>query len=256
MTTFPKFPGKEINYLRAQIARISAACLIAPQGMYMLAEDEEDVDDEEENEVKTNYVLDEEYEGQSLLNLLDPNMDYWVHICNELLNQGRVIWWNPKGDVPEEEALEEEEQEEEEEKEEEEEPEIGKQLLTPAAEDSFDLSVPAWNVRCSSVIDVNKGFAIAVSNTWPGAYAIAKDRRSENIYFGWGLKHQAKGGFAPLQLPSYEYQYQFGDGIIEEDDPTPEMEEEYRQSLIKRMEEGEAEGEGEGELEVEEEEED
>lgn len=48
MNTFPAFPGKEINYLRAQIARISASCHISPQGLYMLVEDDDDDDDDED----------------------------------------------------------------------------------------------------------------------------------------------------------------------------------------------------------------
>lgn len=46
--------------------------------------------------VRTEYVLDEEFEGQSLINLLEPNMEYWCHHNNEILPQGRITWWKPK----------------------------------------------------------------------------------------------------------------------------------------------------------------
>ena len=45
--TFPPFPGNESNYLRAQIARISATTHISPSGYYQTPEDEEE---EEEGE--------------------------------------------------------------------------------------------------------------------------------------------------------------------------------------------------------------
>ena len=37
----PPFPGTERNYLRAQIARIAAATVLAPSGYYQAGEDEE-----------------------------------------------------------------------------------------------------------------------------------------------------------------------------------------------------------------------
>ena len=48
MVTFPPFPGpgKEMNYLRAQIARITATTQISPNGYFASPEDEEE--DEEE----------------------------------------------------------------------------------------------------------------------------------------------------------------------------------------------------------------
>ncbi len=47
--SFPPFPGNEANYLRAQIARISAGTLISPAGFYAFEEDEEE-DEEGEGE--------------------------------------------------------------------------------------------------------------------------------------------------------------------------------------------------------------
>lgn len=46
MATYPPFPGKEENYLRAQIARITATTQISPQGYYQF-EDEEEEEPEE-----------------------------------------------------------------------------------------------------------------------------------------------------------------------------------------------------------------
>ena len=42
VVSYPPFPGNESNYLRAQIARISATTHISPLGYYMFEEEEED----------------------------------------------------------------------------------------------------------------------------------------------------------------------------------------------------------------------
>ena len=47
IVSYPPFNGTEANYLRAQIARISAGTQISPAGFYLFEEDE---DEEEEAE--------------------------------------------------------------------------------------------------------------------------------------------------------------------------------------------------------------
>lgn len=46
--TYPSFPGTEKNYLRAQIARITAATQISPIGFYRFGEGGGDEEEEEE----------------------------------------------------------------------------------------------------------------------------------------------------------------------------------------------------------------
>jgi len=46
VVSYPPFPGNEANYLRALIARISAATHISPQGYYIFEEDEDEEIDE------------------------------------------------------------------------------------------------------------------------------------------------------------------------------------------------------------------
>ena len=46
VTTFPPFPGSEMHYLRAQIARISATTHISPSGYFQSPEEEEEEEDE------------------------------------------------------------------------------------------------------------------------------------------------------------------------------------------------------------------
>ena len=55
ITSYPEFPGKELHYLRAQIARITSATTISPLGA--LQRHDPDADEEEEEE-------EEEIEGQ------------------------------------------------------------------------------------------------------------------------------------------------------------------------------------------------
>lgn len=45
VVSYPPFPGNEANYLRAQIARISATTHISPLGYYMFEEEEEEDDE-------------------------------------------------------------------------------------------------------------------------------------------------------------------------------------------------------------------
>ena len=52
IVSYPPFPGNEMNYLRAQIARISAGGHISPAGYFMF-EEEEDEDDEGEGNSTT-----------------------------------------------------------------------------------------------------------------------------------------------------------------------------------------------------------
>ncbi|KAJ4442662.1 hypothetical protein ANN_04251 [Periplaneta americana] len=176
--TFPAFPGKEKNYLRAQIARISAATQVSPLGFYQFSEEEEEVPEEEE--VQLNYVENPDYEPVPLKDLIDPSMSFWVHHTLPILKQGRCEWWNPKTKVGEE--GEEEVEEEEEDVEEGEQREVGPVLLTPLSEDATLETVPPWSVRQSS--ERLPDFAVAVirSNLWPGAYAYAINRSlQENL---------------------------------------------------------------------------
>ena len=50
VVSYPPFPGKEENYLRAQIARITATTHISPQGYYQFEEEEEEPDEAEGKE--------------------------------------------------------------------------------------------------------------------------------------------------------------------------------------------------------------
>ncbi|XP_069699823.1 radial spoke head protein 6 homolog A [Periplaneta americana] len=255
--TFPAFPGKEKNYLRAQIARISAATQVSPLGFYQFSEEEEEVPEEEE--VQLNYVENPDYEPVPLKDLIDPSMSFWVHHTLPILKQGRCEWWNPKTKVGEE--GEEEVEEEEEDVEEGEQREVGPVLLTPLSEDATLETVPPWSVRQSSQRLPDFAVAVIRSNLWPGAYAYAINRKFDNIYVGWGHKYVTHN-YTPPPVEAIQTEYPLGPEIMEIADPTPEDEEAWRLAHEKKkptpeeVEEEEEEDEGEDEEEEEDEEED
>lgn len=86
MNSFLPFHGTEADYLRAQIARISSATHIAPEGFYNRLGEGEDDDDLgwqyriEENETYTERPVSE------------LTLDNWVHSAPYILPQGRATW--------------------------------------------------------------------------------------------------------------------------------------------------------------------
>ncbi|KAK5648877.1 hypothetical protein RI129_003769 [Pyrocoelia pectoralis] len=264
--TYPNFPGNEGNYLRAQIARISAGTQISPLGFYTFkpggggGEEEEEEEEEAEGEegegprMKTNCFENRRYEPPPTGDLLDNSMSFWVHHILHILPQGRTSWWNPNPKVDTgEEAEGEEEEDEEKQAAAGPEPEIGPPLLTPLSEDASLDAVPAWSVRISSNILPEYALVVVRSNLWPGAYCFTTQGKIfHNLYIGFGHKHVAQN-FTPLPLPFVEQDYLIGPEIMEMTDPTGAEEEQWRIDHLPKLPPAE-EGEEEGELEEEEEE--
>ncbi|XP_073931951.1 radial spoke head protein 4 homolog A isoform X2 [Castor canadensis] len=128
--SYPPFPGNESNYLRAQIARISAGTHVSPLGFYQFGEEE----GEEEEEVEGGRVSFEEnpdFEGIQVVDLVD-SLSNWVHHVQHILPQGRCNWFNP---IQQNEEEAEEEGEEKGEEPDYIEQEVGPPLLTPISED-------------------------------------------------------------------------------------------------------------------------
>lgn len=111
IVTYPEFPGNEKNYLRAQIARISAGekiikekrrvevgCVgtqISPLGFYTFGEGGGGGEDEEEEEeeavaegAKTTYRENPKYDPIPIQDLTDGSMSFWVHHTLYILPQG------------------------------------------------------------------------------------------------------------------------------------------------------------------------
>ncbi|XP_057315110.1 radial spoke head protein 4 homolog A-like [Hydractinia symbiolongicarpus] len=220
VVSYPPYPGNEANYLRAQIARISAATHISPQGYYIFEEDEEE---EDEEEGRTSFVTNEDFEGIPVGDLCDPSFAFWVHHNQYILPQGRTSWFDPN--FKNEEEIEDEEDEEEEEREEPEdtEPEEGPALLTPLSEDEAIKDTPAWTAIKSTSLVSQYAIAVMHSNLWPGAHAFATDKKFDNVYIGHGLKYSAEN-YSPPPPPAVQDEYPSGPEITEAEDPTVEQE--------------------------------
>ncbi|XP_068981711.1 radial spoke head protein 6 homolog A [Bombus flavifrons] len=255
--TFPPFPGTEKNYLRAQIARISATTQVSPIGFFTFGAGDEEEELMEEVEEGGELSENVHYDPLPIKDLIDPSMSNWCHHAPYLLKQGRVVWWNPKAaqeEVKEEEVGEEEEEETRAGPE----AEVGPPLLTPLSEDAIVDSIIPWRVLQSSHVQLDQAVALIRSNIWPGAFAFACGRRFANVYIGWGHKYITYN-YSPPSMPPVQDQYIIGPEIMEIQDPTFEQEEAYRISQMPPppvMPMGEEEEEGVEEEEEEEEEED
>ncbi|VDM18787.1 unnamed protein product [Hydatigera taeniaeformis] len=252
---FPPFPGTEAHYLRAQVARISAATQLAPQNFFQLRQDDNDDGGEEEEEdeemVQVECEENEEYVAQPLDEM---ELEQWVHCRPYILPQGRVTWWNPlevedetgsesgsTGDdnkIPPLRGFGVEHQ-----------PERGPPILTPITEDLEVHGQVPWTIR-----RFPGGLYLRISSLlWPGAHTIAWEGAFENVYVGWGLKATGPGGFQTT-LPAI--QHETIEEPVEQTDPTPE--EEAAKEEGKSTENGENSEDGDddyGEDEEEEEEE-
>ncbi|XP_076234627.1 radial spoke head protein 4a [Calliopsis andreniformis] len=230
--TFPPFPGTERNYLRAQIARISAATLVSPIGFYSFGGGDEE--EELGEEVEEGGALSENphYDPLPVKDLVDPAMSNWCHHAPYILKQGRTVWWNP--DKKDEEGLGEEEELEDEEEElgiGQAQREVGPPLLTPLSEDAIVDSIIPWTATQSSRVQPDFAVALVRSNIWPGAFAFASGKRCANVYIGWGHKYLAFN-YSPPPMPPVQDQYKMGPEIMEIQDPTFEQEEAYRISRL------------------------
>nr|XP_020138859.1 radial spoke head protein 6 homolog A isoform X2 [Microcebus murinus] len=245
--SYPPFPGNEANYLRAQIARISAATQISPLGFYQFGEEEGD-EEEEGGAGRDSYEENPDFEGIPVLELVD-SMANWVHHTQHILPQGRCTWVNPLQKTEEEEELGEEEEKADEGLEEVEQ-EVGPPLLTPLSEDAEIMHMSAWTARVSCTLCPQYSVAIVRSNLWPGAYTYATGKKFENIYIGWGHKYSPEN-FNPALPAPIQQEYPSGPEIMEMSDPTVEEEQALKaaqeQALAAAEEEEEDEEEDEDE---------
>lgn len=256
VNSFPKFPGIEMNLLRAQIARISAGTQVSPAGYFRFDEGEE-ADDAFDIAAGQGgkIILNRDFEPLTVKDLTDPTCTFWVHHTAHILKQGRTVWYNVNQKGPKEriEGMEDEEEGEEAPPFKDVMGEKGPPLLTSCAEDLFMEAVPPWTVKPAIELAPHEGCVYVRSNLWPGSYSFAFGRKIGFMYHGWGMKAVSYGYTPPPPyLPMKEYP--LGPDIIEITDPTPYQEEEYRLKLaewLKKREQhpmpmGEGEG-GEGE---------
>lgn len=85
IVSYPPFPGNEANYLRAQIARISAGTQVSPLGFYQFREEE---GEEEEEGARDSVEENLDFEGIPVQDMAD-SLSAWVHHTQHILMQVR-----------------------------------------------------------------------------------------------------------------------------------------------------------------------
>ncbi|NWW89033.1 RSH4A protein, partial [Rhynochetos jubatus] len=210
IVSFPPFPGNEANYLRAQIARISAGTQISPIGFYQFAEEEGDREEEGRRDM---YEENPNFQPLPVAEMVD-SLSTWVPHAESILQQGRCVWLNPFQKSEEEEEEEEEKAEEPDEQQQ----EIGPPLLTPVSEDEGIQNTPPRTAQPSTNLIPQYAVAILQSNRWPGAYVFASGKKFGNIYFGWGHKYNPES-HAPALPPLVQAEYPSGTDTAETRDP-------------------------------------
>lgn len=209
---FPRFPWKEVAYLRAQISRITQACTVAPKGVYTVdeeAEPEEQVPAENEE-----YTGLNPYKGDLL--------DNWQFTRPGLLKQGRCTPFVAEG----------EEEEEEDEEEMSEEKKAEKARLEALKEKAFKplltLSTAGsefWRTYVTPSVHDANCYAVATSLSWPGAVTVAQGKTNTFFYTGWGHK-QLSDNYSPPTPPPFAPEYNLledpkrapkGDGLTPEE---------------------------------------
>jgi len=171
--SYPPFPGKEKNLLRATIAVIVSETSISPDGFF-------DLDDAEDPPVikpAEAEAFNERF-PKSANDLKEP--DGWKHHEIELNKIGRIL--------PLPEQLD----------------ESGEPIVPDEVVESVGPLEPikpeVWSVRtCPGGAGFNPNSIVVMrSLRWPGAVAIANSRRFSNIYVGNGLPYAATSYSPPL----------------------------------------------------------
>ncbi|CAF3455909.1 unnamed protein product [Rotaria socialis] len=232
---FPPYPGLERDYLRAQIARITATTHISPAGFYILTDNNDEEEAEEmtfNNERKDpNIILNPEFNNDptnpiTVEQLVDKDLQEWVHSLPEILSQGRTRFWRPPSTLATHFSKEGGEEEEEEGNDDNEETldrnsvEIPAPLLQPIGDDkNLHTSQISWSIGLTMSIMHEYSLCYVRSNVWPGAFTLGHAGNFFNLYVGWGQKYEQ---FSPSQtsLPKVEFAKEF----IEKNDPTVEVE--------------------------------
>merc|ERR1711971_403861 len=240
----------ELNILRAQIARISSATQVSPQGFFTSndqkdSEDEsEGVSEEDNDDVinKLNCIENVDFEEIPLSELCDTSLTNWVHHMAYILPQGRCTWWNPNqiekkaGNGDGEDEMENSEEKSEPNDSENAliennirpEPEVGPPLLSALTEDLPLNGCPAWNIVLKSS-DPNQNLELDLSycNLNFGQELMHLQNQVADgilIYVGWGIKYEGGQGFSPVTISQPMSEYVAGKDTQEVDDPSIEDE--------------------------------
>jgi len=194
VNSYPPFPGKEAEYLAAQIARITRGATMTIEGLWSVTEDDEtgatiikikEVGGEDPFEVKKS--------GPEGLSAEEGWKAAWVHhpmYTSILAKMGRCTW--PVKPVPEGEDPPEDEEEKEE-----------PEPLSKNLEEEVGIGeVPPFSVRLATPVLGDFSPAVLSSNRWIGAHTVALETTCVNIYVGNGLKYTGTGPFQVVMPPA------------------------------------------------------
>ncbi|KAL4493537.1 hypothetical protein ABPG72_007545 [Tetrahymena utriculariae] len=183
--SYPPFNGKEKHLLKAQIVRISCACVLSPKGLYQALDDPEKPNQIELTEEP--FKLPEYAELKELTN--------WVHLHTFLNTQGRATFYiDPTLDQEKQDALQEiansDENQSERLK------EITDEKTPYPGDTENEEPNPNWYVReYGDLQQFNQeegtaiyGVVVLRNKTWNGHYTVCNNQRWSNIYIGYGLK--------------------------------------------------------------------
>ncbi|KAK9852594.1 hypothetical protein WJX84_003139 [Apatococcus fuscideae] len=195
VSAYPVFPGREAEYLRAQIARIAATTVVCPAGAFQASEE---------------GAL-ERVEGFQAPPASDlASSESWAHRSAHLKKQGRTVVWRKEVEEGAEEVPPTPEEAEE-----------GPPALSSLDKDASLEGGPAWGTLRSSTNPAVKHQVAGVrSNLWPGACAVARGSVFANLYVGWGVKHAP---FVPLPppVPAEEYPQELVESVELPPKPQP-----------------------------------
>ncbi|KAF8066356.1 RSP4 [Scenedesmus sp. PABB004] len=192
VSSYPVFPGREANFLRAQIARISCTTVVCPAGLFVVNED-------------GGLEAAEEPPQLPVREMGAPAN--WVHRYPHLKRQGRCAVHKREAPEGEEDSFEYTEEELEE----------GPEQLAALEGDDEVGGGPAWSplfsssdahVKNQARTRAAPGARAAVaglrSNLWPGAACACLGPRFTNVYVGWGAK---AGPYLPPPPPPVAAEY-------------------------------------------------
>lgn len=194
VNSYPPFPGKEAEYLAAQVARITRGATMTIDGLWSVAEN----DETGETEIKLRQVGGEDpfevkKSGPEGLTAEEGWKASWVHhpvYPSILARMGRCTW--PVKPVPEGEDPPEDEEEKEE-------PEpLNKNL----EEEATVGDIPPFSVRLATPMLGDFSPALLSSNRWIGAHTIALETKCVNVYVGNGLKYAGQQTFQVVMPPA------------------------------------------------------
>eukprot|EP00284_Hemiselmis_tepida_P011734 CAMPEP_0174930972 /NCGR_PEP_ID=MMETSP1355-20121228/31729_1 /TAXON_ID=464990 /ORGANISM="Hemiselmis tepida, Strain CCMP443" /LENGTH=461 /DNA_ID=CAMNT_0016177293 /DNA_START=89 /DNA_END=1470 /DNA_ORIENTATION=+ len=167
------FPGKELEYLRAQIARIAHDTRIAPRGHLVDATDYEGGGD-----LAVGQSEEGTFHGLTPLEMCDLRNKAWVHAAHDLLPQGRASYygygWAPPDDKPDAKDPRLEKNR----------PPLQSIHLDPAPH----LGAPAWSAHVCGGLAPEYACTVVRSNLWPGACTVGQGYTFVNYYVGNGCQ--------------------------------------------------------------------